>query len=481
MSDFVVLDYPFRCDVEGLFNAVRDLPSPIWLDSGKPRSLQGRLDIISAAPARTLETRGDKTYISDSQGHKEISTACPFRLCNETMQDYAHANDKQSELPFIGGLAGFFGYELGKTPSIKSTPVKSTSTKSTSTKRTLAKSETSKNVNSHPSCMPDMHVGYYLWALIINQQTSQAHLVFHPACPPALRKDVQARLASPSPIAETAFTLSSPFKASTSHKEYKEAIAKIKAYIRAGDCYQANYAQHFSATYSGDSWAAYLQLRRALPSPFSAYLSWDDKAILSLSPERFIKISGRQVEAKPIKGTIARGISVEEDQEQAIRLMNSSKDRAENLMIVDLLRNDLGKSCQPGSIRVPKLFNLESFANVHHLVSTVTGRMKKEITPIELFTNCFPGGSITGAPKKRAMEIIAETEHVSRSIYCGSIGYFSANGRMDSNIAIRTLLAENKRLHCWGGGAITSDSGPESEYQESLAKVSLLMDTLAKL
>ena len=455
MPEMIVLDYPFRSDVEALFNAVRDLPSPIWFDSGKPRSLQGRLDIISAAPARILETRGSSTLISDSEGNSQTSTACPFTLCQEAMDDFALQGDKLTELPFVGGLAGFFGYGLG----------------------TAATSEGGKG----PADMPDMRQGYYLWALVINQQISQAHLVFHPACPRSLRRDIQARLASPTPLAEKPFTLTSDFQASTTRSDYERDVAKVKNYIAAGDCYQVNYAQHFSAEFQGDSWAAYLHLRKALPSPFSSFLSWDDKALLSLSPERFIKTSGHQVEAKPIKGTITRGISVEEDQEQAIALMNSSKDRAENLMIVDLLRNDLGKSCEPGSIRVPKLFNLESFANVHHLVSTITGRIREDISALDLLAGCFPGGSITGAPKKRAMEIIAELEKVPRTIYCGSIGYVSANGRMDSNIAIRTLLAEKNKLHCWGGGAIVSDSQADSEYLESLAKVSLLMDTLAKL
>jgi len=455
MPEMIVLDYPFRSDVEALFNAVRDLPSPIWFDSGKPRSLQGRLDIISAAPARILETRGSSTQISDSEGNSQTSTACPFALCQEAMDDFALQGDKLTELPFVGGLAGFFGYGLG----------------------TAAASEGGKG----PADMPDMRQGYYLWALVINQQISQAHLVFHPACPRSLRRDIQARLASPAPLAEKPFALTSNFQASTTRSDYERDVAKVKNYIAAGDCYQVNYAQHFSAEFQGDSWAAYLHLRKALPSPFSSFLSWDDKALLSLSPERFIKTSGHQVEAKPIKGTITRGISVEEDQEQAIALMNSSKDRAENLMIVDLLRNDLGKSCEPGSIRVPKLFNLESFANVHHLVSTITGRIREDISALDLLAGCFPGGSITGAPKKRAMEIIAELEKVPRTIYCGSIGYVSANGRMDSNIAIRTLLAEKNKLHCWGGGAIVSDSQADSEYMESLAKVSLLMDTLAKL
>ena len=455
MPEMIVLDYPFRSDVEALFNAVRDLPSPIWFDSGKPRSLQGRLDIISAAPARILETRGSSTLISDSEGNSQTSTACPFALCQKAMDDFALQGDKLTELPFVGGLAGFFGYGLGAAPA--------------------------GDTNKGPADMPDMRQGYYLWALVINQQISQAHLVFHPACPRSLRRDIQARLAAPPALAEKSFTLKSDFKASTSRSDYENDVATIKDYITAGDCYQVNYAQHFSAEFEGEPWSAYLHLRKALPSPFSSFLSWDDKALLSLSPERFIKTSGQQVEAKPIKGTITRGISVEEDQEQAIALMNSSKDRAENLMIVDLLRNDLGKSCEPGSIRVPKLFNLESFANVHHLVSTITGRIREDISALDLLAGCFPGGSITGAPKKRAMEIIAELEKVARTIYCGSIGYVSANGRMDSNIAIRTLLAENNKLHCWGGGAIVSDSQADSEYLESLAKVSLLMETLAKL
>lgn len=466
MPDIEIRDYPFRSDVETLFNAVRDLPSPVWLDSGKPLSLQGRYDIISAAPARILETRGETTLISNAQGNSRSSGDCPFQLCKEAIEDFAFDGNSGKEIPFAGGLAGFFGYNLGN--------------KVTSKKHDRELNNRSGNANSLAN-MPDMRIGYYLWALVVNQQTSKAYLVFHPACPKNLRRDIIRRLASPAPLSEQRFALQSPFKATTSASEYKKNVAKIKAYINAGDCYQVNYSQHFSATYSGDTWAAYLQLRKALPSPFSAYLSWGDTALLSLSPERFIKTSGRQVETKPIKGTIARGRSIEEDQERAVALMNSAKDRAENLMIVDLLRNDLGKSCVPGSIRVPKLFNLESFANVHHLVSTVTGYLRKDLTPIDLLAGCFPGGSITGAPKKRAMEIIAESEELQRTVYCGSIGYISANGRMDSNIAIRTLLAEGGQLHCWGGGGIVADSNADSEYQESLAKVSLLMETLAKL
>lgn len=263
-----------------------------------------------------------------------------------------------------------------------------------------------------------------------------------------------------------------------SREAYLDAVSHIKAYIGQGDCYQVNLARHFSAKYQGDSWHLYRILRRILPSPHSCYYQFGERnqAVLSFSPERFLKLSAGQVETKPIKGTARRGRTVEEDQQNAIELMNSTKNRAENLMIVDLLRNDLGKTCQPGSIRVPKLFALESFPNVHHLVSTVTGKLRDGESPLSLLRGCFPGGSITGAPKKRAMEIIETLETCRRSVYCGSIGYISSTGRMDTNIAIRTILADGDRLHCWGGGGIVADSNAESEFQEILDKIRVLIE-----
>ena len=469
-----IIDFPYQPNAAALFNAVRDLPAPIWLDSGKPRSLRGRFDIISASPIATIETKGQMTTISHHQsGSKRIehSANIPFAIAEQVLAEMGSIAN-ETGLPFCGGLAGYFGYDAGQQVSPDVAALID-----------LAK-------------LPDLRLGYYTWALIINHQTSKAWTVFHPACSDQLKKGVLARLtqvdkkepktsspedSNPETMRhkyETHFALSTGFKASIARDVYAAQIASIKDYIAAGDCYQVNFAQHFCAEYKGDPWFAYQQLRTALPSPFSAFMAWDDKAILSLSPERFIKLSGRQVETRPIKGTAPRGLTLDEDRDQAIALMNSAKDRAENLMIVDLLRNDLGKSCQPGSIRVPKLFNLESFANVHHLVSTVTGTLMDNKTALDLLAGCFPGGSITGAPKKRAMEIIRETEQIKRSVYCGSIGYISACGRMDTNIAIRTLLANKGRLHCWGGGGIVADSDADSEYAESLIKVSLLMDTL---
>lgn len=447
-----VIDHPYSQRVETLFECVRDMPNPVWLDSGKPGSLQGKFDIISAAPRMLLETCDDTTTLTDHQG-STASREHPLILAEQLLQDMA--TPAVAGLPFCGGLLGYFGYDLGR--------------------RLLALPEAQPDTVG----LPALRLGYYTWALVVNHQTHKACIVFHPACDSQLRNDILARLRALRGGSSGHFRLKEPFSASLSQHQYAQTIARIKAYIEAGDCYQVNFAQHFTATYEGDPWFAYRQLRTALPSPFSAFLSWQDRAILSLSPERFIKLSGKQVETKPIKGTAPRGITVAQDQANAIALVNSTKDRAENLMIVDLLRNDLGKSCRSGSIRVPKLFNLESFANVHHLVSTVTGTLVSGKSALDLLAGCFPGGSITGAPKKRAMEIIAECEQIQRSIYCGSIGYISACGHMDTNIAIRTLAANAGQLHCWGGGGIVADSTAEGEYEESISKISLLMNELS--
>ncbi|AMD00206.1 Aminodeoxychorismate synthase component 1 [Halomonas chromatireducens] len=241
----------------------------------------------------------------------------------------------------------------------------------------------------------------------------------------------------------------------------------------------AGTAQRFSAPFAGDLWAAYQRLRLATPTPFSGYLAWDEQAILSLSPERFLLCDEEGlVETRPIKGTRPRGATPEEDLRLAEALSISLKDRAENVMIVDLLRNDLGRVCRPGSVRVPQLCGLESYANVHHLVSIVCGELAAGKRPLDLLAAAFPGGSITGAPKVRAMQIIDELEPSRRSVYCGSLGYVDVRGRMDTSIAIRTAVADAGRLHLWGGGGLVADSDVNDEYTETLDKIRHLMTAL---
>ncbi|MES2499501.1 MAG: aminodeoxychorismate synthase component I, partial [Pseudomonadota bacterium] len=264
-----------------------------------------------------------------------------------------------------------------------------------------------------------------------------------------------------------------------SKSQYFQAFNKIKSYIAAGDCYQVNLAQRFYAEVQGDSWQAYKKLREISPAPFMAYMNLplnetEHFQVLSNSPERFLQTDSNHVETRPIKGTRPRSADPEQDLAYSNELLTSLKDRAENVMIVDLLRNDIGKNCSIGSVKADKLFQLQSFANVHHLVSIVTGKLKQTATAVDLLKGCFPGGSITGAPKLRAMQIIEELEPHQRGLYCGAIGYIGFDGKMDTNIAIRTAIICKNVFSFYAGGGIVADSVADKEYDETLDKASKL-------
>jgi len=276
------------------------------------------------------------------------------------------------------------------------------------------------------------------------------------------------------------YSMQSSFQSNVTQQQYAAAFNKVMQYIYDGDCYEVCLTQRFIAEVAGSSWAIYQALREKSPTPYAGFMSSPQGAVLSCSPERFLQVSNRNVETKPIKGTRPRGNTLEEDQQLAQALLASEKDRAENLMIVDLMRNDISKNCAVGSVKVPKLFGLETFPTVHHLVSTVTGKLAENKTAIDLLRDCFPGGSITGAPKIRAMEIIEELEPYRRSVYCGSLSYISFCGNMDSNIAIRTLIHTQEKLYCSAGGALVADSICEEEYQECFDKVGKLLSCLAQ-
>jgi len=442
------------------FVQIRHLAMPIWLDSCYPHSRYGRFDIISAAPALTFKTYGELTHIN-RDGNLENSLENPFEL----LKQYLPKNQSHHELiPFCGGALGYFSYDLGR--RLETLPARA----------------------AQDIALPDMCVGIYPWAIVQDHHEQKAWLMINPGlanaynfleiesiCAPGSQSARFHDLKQNLKIDQKPFKING-FESNLKVDDYRAAIHKIKSYIAAGDCYQVNFAQRFSADFAGDTFHAYLKLRESLPSPFSAYMELSDGAILSLSPERFIRLEQNLAETKPIKGTIARGKTADEDKANAKALSSSLKDRAENVMIVDLLRNDLSKTCS--DVKVPELFGLQSFANVHHLVSTVTGNLNEGKNAFDLLATSFPGGSITGAPKIRAMEIIEELEPVRRSVYCGSLGYISACGNMDTNIAIRTLVCDNNKIYCWGGGGIVADSEVENEYQESIAKVNVLLETL---
>ncbi|WP_250160089.1 aminodeoxychorismate synthase component I [Caloranaerobacter azorensis] len=267
-------------------------------------------------------------------------------------------------------------------------------------------------------------------------------------------------------------------KSNFTKKEYLQSIERIRDYIRAGDVYQVNLTQRFEGKVANTGYEIYRDLRTVSPAPFGAYLKFDEVEILSNSPERFIKVKNRIVETRPIKGTRPRGNTYEEDMRLREELINSEKDKAELLMIVDLERNDIGKVAKVGSVKVPELFKLEKYSNVYHLVSTVIGELDDDKDLVDLLKAVFPGGSITGAPKVRAMEIIDELEPNQRNVYTGCIGYLGFDGSADLNIAIRTIVKKGDRIYFQVGGGITWDSNPDEEYEETLHKAKSIIKAI---
>lgn len=437
----------YQSDSSALFERLRDLPYPVFLDSAFPYSERGRFDIISAAPIDFISSdnsKGSGTFIKS------------FDACERLLKGLEPTDAAAGELPFHAGIIGGFGYDGGRRESGVGEP----------------------GPGGDYRC-PDFFAGLYSWALVVDHKEQRRVLVSHPATPADLLKDIEARLAAVDPTpGNTHFRLLGDFHSNLEMAAYRERFDRVQDYIRAGDCYQINLARRFEASCQGDAWQAYRQLRMLAAAPYSAYLELPESQILSFSPERFIAARDGSVTTTPIKGTAPRSAIPETDQALAAALQASEKDRAENLMIVDLLRNDIGRCCRPGSIRVEKLFELQSFQTVHHLVSTIRGELPAENSALNLLAACFPGGSITGAPKRRAMEIIHELEPHERSIYCGSIAYIGIDGNMDSNIAIRTLLCEAEKLYCWSGGGIVADSEVTAEFEETWNKVGALLNHL---
>ncbi|MDA5496801.1 aminodeoxychorismate synthase component 1 [Yersinia aleksiciae] len=419
------------------------------LHSGFAEHAHNRFDILVADPMVTLTTRGEQTEIASAQG-LIVSSADPFTLLQQELDKFSPPMLPHPDLPFLGGALGLFGYDLGR--RIEQVPV-------------LAEQDIA---------LPDMAVGLYDWALIADHQLQQLTLVCHGDAGQRLQWLAQQKVSD----TVTPFALTRPWQANMSREQYGEKFRQIQAYLHSGDCYQINLAQRFGAEYQGDEWQAFLALSRSNRAPFSAFIRLPDNAILSVSPERFIWLENHQIQTRPIKGTLPRLDDPEQDRLQAVRLANSSKDRAENLMIVDLLRNDIGRVAQPGSVQVPELFVVEPFPAVHHLVSTITATLPAECPATALLRACFPGGSITGAPKIRAMEIIEQLEPQRRNAYCGNIGYISCCGTMDTNITIRTLLTENGKIYCSAGGGIVADSQEQAEYQETFDKIARILPQL---
>lgn len=440
---------PYVENAEEYFKALSQLPWACWLDSGG----MSRYDILVAQPGMTLITRGNNTEIADATG-TVTSTLDPFDLIREKI---GRQIEGVPNIPFCGGALGYWGYDLA---------------------RGLAKLPPRQNEEQ----LPEMAIGIYDWALLIDHQEKEARLVSRLQLPStiALLPKILDRLLQRTKKPIKSFSVAGPINSNFTLNEYSTAYKKIKDYLHAGDCYQVNLAQCFTVEASGDAFEAYQSMRETTPAPYSAFLSFPDVQILSASPERFLQVTDGKIETKPIKGTRPRGLDAQSDELLKEDLRKNKKDQAENVMIVDLMRNDLSQSCETGSVKVNRLFEIESFSNVHHLVSTITGKLATGKDSIALLRDCFPGGSITGAPKIRAMEIIEKLEPQKRGIYCGSIGYIGWDGNMDTSIVIRTLIYSNGKMHFSVGGGIVADSDVNDEYQETLDKAAGMLELLGK-
>ena len=430
---------PLPEDPIATFAALRGrMPAAVWLDG----AAGGRYSIMSAAPRGLLVSRSGRTRwlpgqasvaeaLSPAAG-RDLGEGDPLALLNDYLGDAPPAM-----APFAGGAIGYFGYELGRRLQ---------------------------GQVPGDAGMPEMAVGLYDWALVIDHRAGRAWLAGEPPTGLAgwLRRTPQA---TPGP-----WQAESDVRAAPGYDGYARAFDRVQHYLHAGDCYQVNLARHLQAAFSGDPLGVYTDFRGRAGGPFSAYLELPGGPILSGSPERFLQLRDGMVETCPIKGTRRRDADPCRDAARRAALQASAKDRAENVMIVDLLRNDLGKVCETGSITVPRLFALESFATVHHMVSVVTGRLAAARTATDLLRDCLPGGSITGAPKIRAMEIIDELEDGPRGVYCGAIGYIGHDGAMDTNIAIRTMTARDGWLDYRAGGGVVVDSRCRAEFEETESK-----------
>ncbi len=449
-------------DPAKIFAPLSTTPYSLFFDSADSGHALSRYSYIAYAPFEMIESKnGHVTVTNRTQQLSFISN--PFDVIRNRMETYEPVFQARDDLPpFQGGAAGFFGYDLGRDLETI-TP----------------------HATDNPD-MPDMAVGLYDRVFVYDHEKKSAFLIVHAAH----EKDAKEKYAHfeklissghgyrHKPLPDAKLDWSSSHTA----KSYRDDVQTIIDYIYAGDIFQANLSQRFDAALPRDfaPYAHYLNLRAVNPAPFASFMNFGNVILASASPERFLQIgAGRRVETRPIKGTHKRAESPDMDALYREKLLTSVKDRAENVMIVDLLRNDISKVCEDFSVHVDQLCGVESFAGLHHLVSIIKGTLRADYHPADLMAACFPGGSITGAPKIRAMEIIETLEKTRRGAYCGAMGYIGFNGMMDTNITIRTLVYQGQKVSFQAGGGITAQSDPEAEYQETLTKAQAIFKSFA--
>jgi para-aminobenzoate synthetase len=458
-----------------LFNALKNSSAPFFLDSGEQYQDLGRYSYMGANPFIIVSSYADKTVLSyPENSYEKVHYAKESSL---QIIDALHTKYRVSAaapFPYSGGAVGFFSYDL-KDELEPHLP----------------------QLSLDDLTLPYWRLAWYDGVVIYDHLENlywltACGMMENGECSYALANKRLDKLEeiltsynrhnstiSPAKDFLSPSTESIKIQPGVKKAQYIEDLRHVLNFIFAGDIYQANLTQRFSLDWKGDSWKLYQQLHEINPAPFAAFLPYPDFQILCSSPERFIRIQrDGSIETRPIKGTRPRGSSSTEDQALAQELQSSAKDKAELTMIIDLERNDLGRICKIGTVKVPSLIELEKYPTVWHLVSTITGQLKNNLLPSEILRAVFPGGSITGAPKIRAMEIIEELEPCKRGIYTGSIGYLGFDGAWDLNIVIRTILLKDGKAYLHTGGGIVADSQPEQEYNETLVKAQALFTVL---
>ncbi len=433
-------------------------PGQFLLESGPagPADVR-RYTFAGAEPFMSLLTRGRRAFVQE-EGRTRLVEGDPFTVL-QSLLNRCRVTPPPGLPGFPGGAVGYLSYDLGR--QIERLP-------------------------SHAADdleLPEIYLHFYDVILAIDHTTGETSLVV--GAPDGREADAMTKarawaqaLKRAEPLGTVPVPEAGPVSSSLTRAAYAAGVQRALAYIGAGDIYQVNLSQRFSCRYPGTGWQLYRRLREVGPAPFAAFLDAGSWQVVSGSPERFITVRDGVIETRPIKGTRPRGATPEEDEANARELLASEKEAAELVMIVDLQRNDLGKVCEYGTVRVPDLRRLEATPNVWHTVATVEGRLRPGVTTAQILRATFPGGSITGAPKVRSMEIIEEIEPVRRGVYTGAIGYIGFDGSIDLNIAIRTAVVKEGRAYFHAGGGIVADSNPASEYHETLAKGSAMARAL---
>jgi len=450
----------FKSDLTSLelFEAIKkDGNYPFFLDSGMDSEKLGRYSFIGVDPFLMIKSEGNKVRLEEDGKIKTID-GNPLDILQEKLDLY---KIEREDIPFVGGGVGYFSYELAHLMEKLPNTVK-------------------KDVD-----IPEMVMGFYDGIVIIDHKEHKKYIgtVGFKENIEEIRKKIENSIneyENKSKIEESEKHIlkSRDINSNMTEDYYLSSIKKLKDYIYSGDIYQVNFTQRFECDFEGDSGELYKNLKSINPAPFAAYLDFGEGTIVSSSPERYIKLTDGTIETRPMKGTRPRGKTKVEDEKLKEELVNSEKDRAELLMIVDLMRNDISRVSKTGSVNVTELFHLEEYATVLQMVATIQGKLKEELSAVDIIKATFPGGSITGAPKIRAMEIIDELETTTRNIYTGSIGYIGFDGDMDLNIAIRTIVLKDKKAYFQVGGGIVWDSDPHEEYEESLVKGRALVKAL---